>query len=721
MRAPAVRVQERLSFIKKTVKNTHEYWKHNADRYATFFRFIIESSLFPEEINMLINMGKPQLEFNILEAYGSRLLGEFSKQEPDIEVSADDQNIADPATLMFLSQHLRHVMNDHSNHHTRYNVYKDLLYGGYSALKVTTDYAHPMSFDQVININRVFDPTLCGWDIKAVQSHKGDGKYCFENFPMSREEAEDMDIDVTGVNFTRQFAGFNWAYTNDQGENLIVCDYYEKKPRRIKIVQLVDGRVLPEEEYQYQEANWGGFTQFPAVKGKPRYTEIDHIVRYRCIDTKVVEYTETDFKMLPLIFVDGNSAMIRMQNNGNVHQLTRPYFYHARDAQRMKNFAGISLMNEIENLVQHKFKVSKESLPKEEEWLQAYRDPQRASVLVYNEFDEKHPDKQLTPPQEIQQMHAPPEIVAAFTGSDALIQNILGSYDASLGINDNQLSGVAIVEAATQSNAAAMPYIVGYLQGWQRAAEMYVDLLPKYTKTPRTMPIIDKEGKKDFVQINVPGAPNMFYDSNALNVTVRAGASFQVQKARTINMVKEVMGMSPLFQQFIGEKGIQFLLDNLEGYGIDQLKALVKQWTQEYEQQKAMAMQQAQNDPAMVKNQIEMAKMQQKNALDQGKLQLDMAKLRQAEQAVMADLMKERNSAETQRVKAETERFVHQIDAMTKMEELSLKRGDQHHSHARDVYDAHVKHAEMEHKGEELEHAKKVAARAPAKQAGGGK
>ena len=62
---------------------------------------------------------------------------------------------------------------------------------------------------------------------------------------------------------------------------------------------------------------------------------------------------------------------------------------------------------------------------------------------------------------------------------------------------------------------------------------------------------------------------------------VTAGASFQVQKSRTIMMVKEMMGMSPLFAQFIAEKGLNFVLDNMEGRGIEQLKKMVDGWLQE--------------------------------------------------------------------------------------------------------------------------------------------
>ena len=83
----------------------------------------------------------------------------------------------------------------------------------------------------------------------------------------------------------------------------------------------------------------------------------------------------------------------------------------------------------------------------------------------YNAFQEGSQGTiPLPPPQEVGRVGAPPEIIQTFTSADATMQSILGSYDASLGINNNQLSGVAIVEGATQSNAAAMPYVVSFLQ-----------------------------------------------------------------------------------------------------------------------------------------------------------------------------------------------------------------------------------------------------------------
>lgn len=686
MKEVAQRYQAELPRIKKRVRNAHDYFRHNYDCYNEFRRFVFESSLTNDEITLLMSMNRPQLEFNILEAYISRLLGEFSKQEPDIEVNAFDEDRADPITIKVVQQHLKHVFMDSNNEHTRYEIYKDLLSGGFGVLKVYTEYEHPMSLNQVIRVTRE-EPTLCGFDKLSRFSHKGDGNFCFQLFPKDADEFKEEypEVPINALSFRRDFSGFNWSYLNDNSKIIVVADYYEKKRKEETIVQLRDGRVMTKQKYNKLVDEWNDITVPPIVVGKPRKTMLESIVRYRMIENEVLEYEETDFAHLPLVFVDGHSIMIKTPRNGNVRQVTRPYVYHAKGAQRLKNYAGISLANEIENTVQHKFMVAKEALPKEEQFLDAYKDVQKEAVLVYNSVHESNPDLPINNPiREVQRVPAPPEIAQAFTGTDSLIQNVLGSYDASLGINNNQLSGIAIVEAASQSNATAMPYIVGCLNGFQRVAQIYVDLMPKYFTTPRTIPIVDEEGKRHFVKINQEEGLPMEFDANALNVAVKAGASFQVQKSRTITMVKEMMGMSPIFAQFIAEKGLNFVLDNMEGKGIEQLKELVGEWLQQYEQEKQQAMQAQQQNPAAMKAQIDAAKLQHEQQKSQQQFQIDIAKLQHDNQKIMADIELGKQSQATQLVKAMTERFSKEVD-------LEIKNRDMHHRHIKEALETHHK------------------------------
>ena len=290
-------------------------------------------------------------------------------------------------------------------------------------------------------------------------------------------QEENPDVPINTMNFRRDFAGFNWSYMNDMTEIVLMADYYEKKKKRVKIVQLADGKVMTDKQYSEMGGSWTDIAVMPQIVGKPRWTELETVDRYRLIENQILEHVGTDYTYLPIVFADGNSSLIKTPKNGNIRQITRPYVYNAKGAQRLKNYAGIALANEIENIVQHKFIIKQEALPKQEDWLAAIKDIQKPSNIVVNAFYEENPDQPIPDPiREITKIPAPPEILQAFSGTDSAIQNILGSYDASLGINDNQLSGIALVEAASQSNAAAMPYVVGYLQAYQRAAELYVDL-----------------------------------------------------------------------------------------------------------------------------------------------------------------------------------------------------------------------------------------------------
>lgn len=696
--------QDQLERIKKSVKNSYEAFKPNYDRFNEFRRFVFETSLTQDDITLLTTLSKPQIEFNVSEAYISRLMGEFSKQEPSISVSSEDEDTADPLTVHVVEQHVRHLLRDTKNQHVRWEIMKDIYSGGFSVGKLYTDWAHSMSMDQIMVLDRCYDPCLVGWDQTARYSHKGDGRFCFELRPYDLETFKEIpefkNIDTSKVSFNRSFAGYNWSYLNGNEKTLMVADFYEKKKRDVKILRLVNNQVMTVKEYENMASEWdrmGVIAQLPAVKGKSRWTQLETVCRYRCIETEVIDYEETDFTYFPLVFFDGNSIMLKNpKTSGAVQQMTRPYIYHAKGAQKLKNFAGITLANEMENIVQHKFIVAKEALPKEMDFLAAYKDIQKPSNMVFNAFFEQDPDKPIPNPiREVNRVPTPPEVVQTFASTDSLIQNILGSYDASLGINDNQLSGVAIVEAATQSNAAAMPYLVGFLQGLQRIAEIMIDLIPKYYKTPRTIPVMGIDGKHEYVKVNQKDGVPLFYDANVLNVKVEAGVSFQIQKSKALQQLLGLMGTSQLFDQFMNEKGLPVLLDNIEIRGIDQLKLMVNDWLKELQQQKQMAMQQQQqeqqNNPAVMRNQVEMAKVQQKGQQmqvdaqhQQTQFQLDVARLKQDQMKILADVSIAQDQGLTQRIKAEAERFSKQVD-------LAMRKKDMAHNHFKDAIEIHHK------------------------------
>ncbi|CAB4127676.1 Phage P22-like portal protein [uncultured Caudovirales phage] len=644
----AKKYTDRLKQLKKSVEEAQQYFHDNVERYEKFLKFVFKSSLDGNEEATLADRGLPTIEFNILEAYISRLRGEFAKQQPSLTVRAADGVPLSmltrefTATIEVIEAHLRAVFFDGTNDMLQYNIYSDLLAGGFSVIKVYTDYINEMSFEQNICVERSFNPTLCVFDPLARASHKGDGRFCAELYPMTKKEFSEKfgEEALKDMKFTRSLSGFDWSFQNEQEEIVLVCDYYEKQMKKETILKLSNGHTVTEKDYDKFLKEWEerGLIEQPPVIVKKRKTMIEKIIRYRFCESMLLDVVETDYKYLPLVFIDGNSVNIK--ENGSYSQVTRPYVYHAIGIQRLKNLAGQSLGNELENTIQHKFIVALESIPVD--YQDAYQNVQKADTLIYNHFlDTNNPTVTLPPPREVVRTPIPPQIMEAFRTSDEMTQVILGSYDGAAGQNNGQMSGIAFARSSMQSNTASLPFMCGLYKGLDRVAQIMVDLLPKYYRTPRSLPVLLPSGKREYFEINKKGSLYMNYDPNHIQVNVEMGVNFAMQKEIALQTIIALSQASPAFAQFFNQYGLPVLLDNIDIRGIDDLKEKAQEFQQQLQQQQQMAQQQQQQQMQMqakqqamemqqaqkelqspTQGQIEVMAIQERSRIDAGNLSI---------------------------------------------------------------------------------------------------
>lgn len=636
----AKRYTNELEKLKENVQEAHDYFRENNERFHEFRRFLYKTTLTDDDLSALAQLERPQIEFNMAGAFVSRLRGEFSRMEPGFTIRAMDgiENV-DPKLISVLEAHFRAALIDADNDGFSYDVYTDLLAGGFSVAEVYTDYVSEMSFDQNIYVERVFDPTMTGFDPLARKSHKGDGHWCFQLFPMEREEAIKVygsDV-VKGMDFARNVGGFSWSYAAAKKDIVLIADFYRKEFKREKIIKLTNGRTVTEKDYELFAQMWdeqGFIEQMPQPVGKRRETTIESIRRFRFSGSRMIDVEDTNYKMLPLVFFDGNSSMLKQNDDSCAYQFTQPYIYSLKDAQRLKNYAGQSLANELENTIEHKFMAAIEGIP--EDYLDAYINVQKPSTLMYNAFLDGDSNVPLPPPSVIQRTAIPPEISGTFQLTDNLMQSILGTYDAALGINNKELSGVAIMQGAMHSNAASMPYTVGFMKGLNRVAQIMLDLIPKYYVTPRSIPTVRPDGKRSYELINTKGSPFMHYDARSLQVKVEAGVNFAVQKQISLETIIQLMQSSEIFANFINKKGLAVILDNIDIRGIDGLKQAAEQYMQELQQQEQEAQQmqqqqmQQQIDPAQLmqmQQQVEREKIQGRKEEAEIKANVDLTKI----------------------------------------------------------------------------------------------
>ena len=662
--------KSKIKALKDKVEESAMYFDANYKRFDEFFNFIFKTCLTPQDLENLATLMKPNLEFNCLEAYISRLRGEFADYEPSPKISAADGvsiSMLTPKfikTMKVLEAHLREIYSNATNDCLAYNIFTDQVAGGYSVMKVGTEYVNEMSFEQNIKLSRVFDPTLVGFDPMARDSHKGDGSYCFEIIPRTKEdfEAEFGKEALKGVAFTRGLQGvFNWSYKNEKQEIVKEVDFYEKQCKREKIVKLSNGASILKKHYEpiVEHINELGLLQAAPVVLEERWTQIETIHRYRFFENEVLEHTETSYKYLPLVFFDGNSVVIKEDESGTSCQMTRPQVYHAKGMQKLKNFAGQTIAAEIENMKMQTWVASKDAIPPE--YLDGYINPQKASVLVFNEFLNGNKDVRLTPPREVQRTETPALVTEIFANSDGVIQGILGSYDAHQGnIVNGELSGKAIQAGALQSNMAAMPYLVGYIKGLNRVSEIIIDLIPKYYVTPRTIPIRDGSGKRKYTVINDERDENSIffnYDPNSLQVKVEAGPNGALQKQQALEQIVRLMGTSEIFSQFMNSEGLDILFENIDIRGGDELKQKALEFMAKARQ--AAEESKGQPDPTQqlieTQKEIEFAKVEQRREANRGDLAIKTAQLAIDEQKAYAEFLKVQAEVEATLKKSELE------------------------------------------------------------------
>ena len=691
---PSKTIQDELPRLKKMVVRANDYFKPNYHRFNDFRKLIYKTSISEREKSINNELQRPNIEVNVLTAYISRLDGEFAKQEPSIEVSADEGEDISPQLIQVVEGHIRHIFEEAKQSNTQYHTYRDSLSGGFGVMKVYNEYANERTFKQVLKVRKAKYPTMCGFDPLATEPHKGDGNFCFELYPKTKTDFKEEypDLDISDIKFSAQteLGGFQWAFSNEVEDVILICKLYLKKKKSIKIHELADGQELTDKEYKDFVSKWessGTIAQAPVIT-RSRKAVDTVICCYTFIESTILEYEETDYGYLPLVFDDGDSIDLYDNSKGTIEQFTRPYVYNAIGAQQLKNLAAQSLSNYLENMAQHKYLIKREAIPLEKEYLNALTEPQKANTLVVNAYMDNDPNKPIPEPLiPLQPQACPPEVSNAIGLSDQIMQNELGSYDAALGINDNQLSGIAIIEAATQSNAAAMPYVVNYLTALQQVAVILVDLMPKYYRMPMNLPIIDQEGKKAVVSINQNGQQDFNYDSNAMKVRVTAGVNFAIQKSRALQQIIALMQASPAFAQFMNTKGLPILLDNIEIRGADILKKLSEEYQQEMKQQQMMQQQMQQH--AMQNNpQIMTAQAKQFDAQSNAALKAKELQLKEQELAVKVRTSQAQEEASLARAHAEETRA---------NMEVVIKHMDMEHRHGKDV----IEMAHKIHGGEE--------------------
>ena len=708
---------ERIS--KNITRSMNENWG-NIERFNNSREFIFKSTLSTKNRNSLSALNMPILEFNISEAFLSRLRGEFAENEPGVTTMIQDGVAVNPeleAQRELIEGHIRFIFDEAKRSGVQVGIFDEVTSGGFSVSKVYTKYDEGKTFRQRIVWEKCYDSTLTGFDVLAREPSKKDSEYCFELFPYPKERFEEIyDRKIDEVNFSKSQEKFSWFYKVGDQEVVVVADYYEKQREKIKIVELSTGETIDKKDYNKLTEQLSLISlEVPPVIVQERDLEVEKIMRYQLIGDTILEEEEVkESDLIGHVFFDGNSATLN-SGGSRTELMTRPYLINTLGAQKLYNNLGVALADECQSLSKHKILIAEESIsPNYEDHI---TQPQKYDTLVYRAFYNNDPSKPNPPPIQMQRSAFPPEMFALFQYVPTIFQNILGSYDSQLGIQGNNLSGTAIVQGAIHSSATAKPFINKYILSLNRVAEIILHLIPKVYVNEMSLPVINKEGETQYHPVNGQDQPNLKYEPTSFKIKVSAGAGFAAQQTQAMQQIIQLSQAMPIFAQFMNTKGLKILCDNLNCKGADLLKLMAESFMQEMEQEKKMQQQMMQQqmqqqaqqgNPLMIREQNKRLELELKAKSNDVQHTIDASKLALEQENIELKKMELEGKMKVEGEYIDMKREENDADVARAVIENAHKQVDQHHRHSHESKDLHHKHAmdiiDRHHKGIELKH-----------------
>jgi hypothetical protein len=490
---------------------------------------------------------KPCLTFNKLPTFVQQVVNAARQKKPSIKVSPVDSQ-TDKDTAKVYNGIVRHI---------EYASDADVAYDtaleyavtcGFGYYRILTDYCgDDESFDQEIKIEAIADPFSVYIDPAARKHDRSDMRYAFVVDRISRDEFHSLYKDADGNGFDLDSYGVSdWI----EDSTIRVAEYWwiEEKPKTIALV-----------EVPIQGVGGVSGVQLATLEAKdvPKGAKVvkKRTVQkrtVRCIKTngfEVLEEKEWAGSWIPIVPVFGKELYV--QGKRYLFSLVR----FARDPQQLYNFYRTSEAETVSMGAkapwvgyEGQFKDSRWDTAHSKNW--AYLEV--APVMVNG----------APAPLPVRNSFEPP-IQALSVGATQASDDIkasLGMFDAAIGAQSNETSGIAIQRRQAESDVSNFHFSDNQARSQRHAGRILVELIPVIYDTEREVRIIGEDERERVVTVNAAyvdpetGKPHEYkLNAGKYDVTVKTGPSYSTQRQEAFDLMTQFAQAYPQLLQIAGD------------------------------------------------------------------------------------------------------------------------------------------------------------------------
>ena len=495
--------------------------------------------------------GRPIQTINRLPAFIDQIVGDARQNKPSIKVHAGEDGDEDIAAIY--DGLIRSIQNESNADFAYDTAVENTACFGFGAWRVKTDYESEDSFNQIICIERITDPLAVYFDKNSQLPDYSDARHVTVRVKITKDEYKQRwpkkeEADYNFDDFTS-----DWIVDKDQ---VIVAEYWHK---------------VDEKATLYAVQDFEGNTQVTLEKPQQGFNVVNQrettITKIKCCmmsGAGILETTDWAGKYLPIVGVNGKEDLV--DGKRTLRGLVR----FAKDPQRMYNYwrtidteqkalapkaPVLVTAKQIEGFEQH----WQDSLTSNMPYLMINDVP---SAPAPNRINAGIVDKGANE--------------AALMCVDEM-KSTTGIFSASLGEQDNEKSGRAILAQQRKGDTANFAYIDNIARAIKWTGRIIIDLIPKIYDAARVVSVMGSDGSKKLERINQvvmqKGEPkNIDLTVGKYDLVVTQGASYATKRIEALNSMVEIARVNPAIMQIAGD----LIIKAMDWDGADEIAERMK-------------------------------------------------------------------------------------------------------------------------------------------------
>ncbi len=505
---------------------------------------------------------RPCLTINKVRQHNLNIINDAKQNKPSVKVKPVGNGATYDAAQVYegICRHIEYISNAQAAYDTATTFQ---VQGGIGWVRLATEYPdynesdQEGSHNQEIFIKRIKDPLTVYLDPDIREADGSDARFGFVFDDMSREVYRDKHPKYKDL-ATKSPLDVSGDWVRD--DQVRVAEYF-------RVVESDDSLV------SYIDWNTGSRTSGKKSKmdpedykkaiGDPQTKERDIADRkvewYLIAGDKIIERGIWAGRYIPLIRVIGEETNINGQLDRKGH--TRAM----KDPQRLANYWYSAATEHVALQSKTPYIGAMSAF----ENLETYWDTANTvnhAWLPFNEYDDK--GQKLSPPERQQ----PPVMAEAYIKGLMLasqeIKEVSGQFEADLGMEGNEKSGIAIQQRQRQGDNATYHYIDNLALAIRFLGKQLIDLIPKIYDTQRIVKIMGEDGVEHEVQID-PNAQQAFEAKQMENqqviqsifnpavgrydVEADIGPAYATRRQEAFQAISQIIKESPELTSVIGD------------------------------------------------------------------------------------------------------------------------------------------------------------------------